>query len=451
MTLCFALFLAAVIVCLLLGRSLLWALTLGLALFFLLGLRRGYPAKTLIAMAWQRGRESLVVVGILLLIGTLTGLWRSSGTIACFLYYGLQGVEPRWFVLMAFLLSALMSLALGTSFGVTSTAGVVLITMARSGGVDTAIVAGAVLSGAYFGDRCSPMSSCAALVANCTGTELYKNVREMLRTAALPTALTVGIFALLSGRNPIVSADETVLTALRDGFRFTPLLLLPAVLVLLLPLLKVPMKWAMAASAMTAFGLTVLWQRVSAWEALRIAVLGFQPQGETLRAILTGGGIVSMLTAIGIVLLTSLYAGILEGIHALDPAKSWSEHLAGKLGLFPATCITSAAVVSVFCNQSVMTIMDAQLLSDCYRSRGASRTELAMDIANSGVMLAGLIPWSIALTVPLAMLDVGLEAVPWCVLLYLIPLCYLFTRRFYLPRQREGERWCENHPEKEVF
>lgn len=87
-----------------------------------------------------------------------------------------------------------------------------------------------------------------------------------------------------------------------------------------------------------------------------------------------------------------------------------------------------------------MVMIDAQLLADSYEARGASRTELAMDIANSGVTIAGLVPWSIAITVPLSMLDVGTEAIPWCVLLYMIPLCYFFTKRFYQAGQNLPEK-----------
>ena len=138
-----------------------------------------------------------------------------------------------------------------------------------------------------------------------------------------------------------------------------------------------------------------------------------------------------MLETCAIVLITSLYAGILEGIDALAPAKTHVERLAGHLGLFPATALVSTALVMVFCNQAVTVMLDTQLLADSYAIRGASRTELAMDIANSGVVIAGLVPWSIAITVPLSMLGVGIEAIPWCVLLYLIPLCYLVTKRYF--------------------
>nr|WP_300025437.1 Na+/H+ antiporter NhaC family protein [Oscillibacter sp.] len=417
--------------CLSTGHTLLWALTLGLGLFFALGLRRGFSPRALFSMAWQKGRESLIVVPVFLLIGVVTALWRASGTISFFLYYGLQGISPAFFVLMAFLLSALLSFALGTSFGVVGTAGLVLITLGRSGGVDLAVTAGAILSGAYFGDRCSPMSSCASLVAACTGTELYANVREMLKTGALPTALTAAVFAVLSVLNPITSVDAAVLRALSENFSLHPIVLLPAVAMLALPLLKVPVKRAMAVSAAAAFLLAVFLQGLPARHAALAAIFGYVPAQGALRAILSGGGLVSMLLSAAVVFLTSLYAGILEGIDALGPAKAWTERLAARLGLFPAMCIVSAVLVAVFCNQSVMVLMDEQLLADAYRRRGASQMELAMDIANSGVLLAGLIPWSIAITVPLRTLDVGLEAMPYCVLLYAIPICYLFTKRYF--------------------
>ena len=202
MSVCFLAFLIAVGLCLWQGWNLLWALSLGLLLFFALGLRRGFSSRALAAMAWRQGRESLIVVPVFLLIGMVTALWRSSGTISFFLYHGLRGIAPGSFLLMAFLIPAALSFALGTSYGVTGTAGVVLITLARSGGVDLAPAAGAILSGAYFGDRCSPMSSCATLVAACTGTRLYDNVREMLRTGLVPTVLTAAVFGAVSLRHP---------------------------------------------------------------------------------------------------------------------------------------------------------------------------------------------------------------------------------------------------------
>ena len=437
MILCFVLFLSAVVACLAAGQNLIWALLVGLGLFFGLGLRRGYSARTLWAMAWKKGRDALIVVPVFLIIGAVTALWRSGGTIAFFLYYGLRGIPPELFVLVAFLLSAGLSFALGTSYGVCGTAGVVLMTLARSGGVDPAVAAGAVVSGAYFGDRCSPMSSCANLVAGCTGTKLYRNVREMLRTALLPTLLSVLIYWLLSLRHPVTAVDESVLLALRDGFSLAWPVLVPAAVMLVLPLLRMPVKWAMAISAAAALTVTVTLQDLPLGEALRAALLGYVPREAELAGILSGGGVISMATASGIVFITSLYAGILEGIDALAPVRARVEQLAERLGLFSATALVSLLIVAVFCNQSVAIIMGEQLMGESYRRRDASRQTLAIDMANSTVVLAAWIPWSIAISVPLSMLGADMRAMPYAVLVFLIPLCYLFTRRWFLAGQRD--------------
>ena len=441
MIFCFVLFLAGVLTCALLNISLIYPLSLGVVMFFCLGRSRGYAAKDLLRMGWAKGNNALVIVPVLLLIGVVTALWRSSGTIAFFLYHGLQGIAPPLFVLMAFLLTTLLSFMLGTSFGVIGTGGVILITLARSGGVDLAITAGAIISGAYFGDRCSPMSSCASLVAVCTGTELYGNVKEMLKTAALPTVLTTAIFGILSVMNPLAAADDTLLTALATQYTLHWVVFVPAALMLLLPLLKVPVKIALAVSATLSFFITIFLQGLPLLDTVKTAIVGYTPATGVLQDILAGGGLLSMVSVCIICLLTSFSAGILEGINALDGMKALIETLSSKLGLFPTCAILSLIVGCFFCNQTVIVVMGEQLLAESYRRRGASRLELAMDLANSGVVLAGLIPWSIACSIPLSMLDVGLEAMPWFVLLYLIPLCYLFTKRFFRAGQnRSTER-----------
>ena len=438
---CFAVFLAGVLFCALKGISLIYPLSCGVAMFFLVGRRKGYATRTLLRMGWAKGKNALVIVPVLLLIGAVTALWRASGTIAFFLYYGLQGIAPSFFVLMAFLLTCLLSFTLGTSFGVIGTAGVILITLARSGGVDLAITAGAIISGAYFGDRCSPMSSCASLVAVCTGTNLYGNVREMLKTAALPTVLTAAVFGVLSLQNPLAAADTTLLNALATQYSLHWVVFVPAALMLLLPLLKIPVKIALAISAVISLIITVTLQGVPLMTALSAALAGYTPADGILKDILAGGGLLSMVSVCIICLLTSFTAGILEGINALDGIKSRIETLSDKLGLFATTALLSVVIGCFFCNQTVIVVMSEQLMAESYRRRGASRQELAMDIANSGVVLAGLIPWSIACSIPLSMLDVGMEALPWFVLLYTIPICYLFTKRFFRAGQnRTPER-----------
>lgn len=429
LTVCFLLFFAMVAVCLAAGWSVVWALLGGLLLFWLLGRREGFSHRQLWDMAWAKCRKSLIVVKIIALIGVITGVWRCSGTIACCIVWGVGLVTPTLFLLLAFLLCAAFSYVLGTSYGVSSTLGVILMALARSGGVDPTAAAGAILSGVYFGDRCSPASSAASLVAAVTDTELYRNVRQMLRTAALPVLLSAGIYLLLSFRHPLAAVDEAVLGALKGRFVMSWWTLIPAAVMFLLPLFKVPVQWTITASAAAAAVVSVCLQGFSIGEVLGAAWGGYHPEEDALSAVLSGGGVTSMAASYVIVALTGLYSGILEGTGALKPLSGKAEELAKKIGRFPAMIVVSTLCAGVLCNQAVTSMMGAQLLEGAYDDR----EELAMDIENSGILIAGLIPWSIACSIPLAMLGAGSGAVLYAFLLWLIPGCYLFTKKKFYP------------------
>ena len=430
---CFVLFLAMVAGCLVTGLSVAWALLGGLILFWLLGLRQGFTHRQLWEMAWKKCRKSLIVVEVIFLIGIITGVWRVGGTISYCIVMGVELVTPGLFLVVAFLLCVALSYVLGTSYGVSSTMGVILMALARSGGVDPALAAGVILSGVYFGDRCSPASSAASLVAAVTDTDLYRNVRQMLRTALLPTLLTLGIYVVLSLRNPLARMDQSVLSALEGNFSITWLALLPAAVMVLLPLFKVPIKLAMLGSIAVAAVLAMAVQGFSLWEVLSAAWGGYHPADPALNAVLGGGGITSMMVSYVIVILTGLYSGILEGTGDLEPMQQKAEALAGKIGAFPAMIVVSTLTAMVLCNQAVTSILSEQLLRRCYDDR----EELAMDIENSGILIAGLIPWSIACSIPLAMLGADSSALLYALLLWLIPICYLFTKRFFYPRRAQ--------------
>ena len=430
---CFVLFLAMVAGCLVTGLSVAWALLGGLVLFWALGRRQGFSHRQLWEMAWKKCKKSLIVVEVIFLIGIITGVWRLGGTIAYCIVMGVELVTPGLFLVVAFLLCVALSYVLGTSYGVSSTMGVILMALARSGGVDPALAAGVILSGVYFGDRCSPASSAASLVAAVTDTDLYRNVRQMLRTALLPTLLTLGIYVVLSLRNPLARMDQSVLSALEGNFSITWLSLLPAAVMFLLPLCKVPIKLAMLGSIAAAAVLAMAVQGFSLWEVLSAAWSGYHPTDAALNAVLGGGGITSMMVSYVIVILTGLYSGILEGTGDLEPMQQKAETLAGKIGPFPAMIAVSTLTAMVLCNQAVTSILSEQLLRRCYDDR----EELAMDIENSGILIAGLIPWSIACSIPLAMLGADSSALLYALLLWLIPICYLFTKRFFYPRRAQ--------------
>lgn len=430
---CFAVFLAAMITCVILGWSGIWALWLGILLFAVLGLRRGLTVKELWGFAWREGRKLTPLLVFFLLIGCTTGLWRSSGTIAWFIYYGVQIIRPHLFVLVAFLLTCLLSYALGTSFGVVGTAGVILMALGRSGGVSIPVAAGTVLAGAFFGDRCSPASSSALLVAAMTETKQYDNIKMMHKTGLLPMALSLAFFSVLSWRHPLNVMDDALLRSLHDTFSLTLWVVIPAAIMLLLPLFKVNIRWAMLAGVVVAFAESVWCQHLPFADVLLTALRGYKAPAGALQDILSGGGITSMVECSVLVMTTGLLGGLLGGLHVFDAIQQKLEQVADRAGLFPAALLTSTAAAAVFCNQSIAVMMGATMLRDAYEKRGASREELAIDLENSGIVTAGLIPWSIANSIPLAMLGASANATLYAALLYLIPICYLFTKRWFYP------------------
>ena len=427
----FIIFIFSVMTCLLLKASLCYALLIGLFCFFMTGLHRGFRAKDLFKMIRTGGKTSFVVFKILFFIGCLTALWRASGTISFFVYYGIKIIIPHIFIVISFLLPLVLSFALGTSFGVTGTAGVVLMSLARSGGVNEIITAGAIMSGAYFGDRCSPASSAAVLTASVSGADHQHFLKMMLKTSIIPLIVTLAIFGALSIMNPINSVNDEALSALESTFNLSCIAVMPAAILVIMPWLKVSITKTIIASGATAFVMAVVLQGQTIFGALTACIIGYTVQTEILRDILSGGGVISMVEVMIIILLSSTYSGIFNGTGMLIPVQKKVGSMADKLGLFTTQIILAVLSAGVFCNQTVGTVLAAQMLGKVYEEKGATKEELATDIGNSIIVIAGLIPWSIAATVPLAMLDVGSKALLFSVFLYAVPLCYLFSKQIW--------------------
>ena len=430
---CAMLFFTAIVTCVITGRSMAWALIVAFLALSCMGLKRGYKAPALFEMSKKNVPKAMIVVRVLCYIGLLTGLWRSAGTISYFIYYGIRVISPSMFLLIAFLLSLVLSFAFGTSFGAASTAGVVLMALARAGGVSEAVTAGAIMSGIYFGDRGSPVSSCASLVAALTETDLYGNVKRMLKTAALPITLCFGIYFLLACANPITVIDENLLALLKENFGMSIWMLLPAAIMLVLPLFKFPIRRAMAISVVAAFVLTVSMQDLRMAETVKIAIFGYHPENSALAQVMSGGGFVSMFPTMVMNVFAAACTGLLEGMGLLEGLRGRLTVMREKIGLLPTLTASGTLIIMCVCNQTISIMMAHQLMGSIYEKEGREHEEFAMDIANSIVTIAGLVPWSIACSVPLSMLGVGISALPYACYLYLLPICYLLTKRFFYP------------------
>ena len=435
----FVIFIGTMIAMLITGHSMVWALLAGLVMFAGLGLVKlkksdealgiGQGIRELALHSWGSIKESLIVIEVMLIIGFITAAWRVSGTITVFVYYGMKLIVPPLFLVIAFLLSCLLSYALGTSFGVAGTVGVIFMALARSGGVDPVITAGVLMSGIYFGDRGSPVSSSANMVAGITKTNILENVRIMMKTAILPFIITLAAYTALSVANPISSVDGGVLSAFESEFTLSFWSFVPSAIMLALPLLKVGIIASIGASVAASVAVAVLVEKVSLFSVIKILFLGFHSSGAGLAAILDLGGFVSMLEISAILAISCAYSGIFNRTDMLKSLLDVIEKGCRKTGRYAVTVIISLISCVVFCNQTIATLMCNDLLTRPYLNTGGSRQELAIDMENTVILIVGLIPWCIACSVPLTFFNAGIDSLPWAIYLYIVPICYFLTKR----------------------
>lgn len=410
------------------GFSMVGALIIGLVAFLLAGRSKGFSFREMLGESVKSIRSSLVVIEVMLIIGFITAAWRVSGTIIVFVYYGMKIILPPLFLIITFALTCLLSYALGTSFGVAGTVGVIFMTLARSGGVDPVLTAGVIMSGIYFGDRGSPVSSSANMVAGVTGTEIFDNVKLMMKTGLVPLGISAVFYVVMSVLNPISHVDAELVSKLEETFNLSPWAFLPALFMLVLPLMKVGVIKAMTVSIVS--GVLVAWlvQGVPLGEVLRVCVVGYVSPNNDIGAILNGGGLVSMVEIAVILMISSAYSGIFNCTHMLDELQSKIGEACVKAGRFPMMCVMSIISSAVFCNQTIATLICNDLMKKPYFDGGGSRQELAIDMENSVILIACMIPWCIGCSVPLSFLGVGWNAVPYAVYMYLVPICYILTK-----------------------
>ena len=406
-----------------LGWSLSWGLALGLVCFTLVGLRRGLSLRALVRMAGEGARTSLVVLRILVLIGFLTALWRASGTIAFFVHTGLEWMHPSAFYLAAFLLASALSMAFGSSFGVAGTAGVILAAIARSGGASLAVTGGAVLSGAYLGERLSPASSSAALTAALAGVEQHDFQLRLWRTTPLPLALSLVFYGGISLLHPIQQVDQTILRALEEGFDLSWTVVLPAVILLVLPFFKVSAARSILVSCGAAAVLAVWEQGRPLAEVAWSCVAGYVVEQPELTGILSGGGLLSMVNGMCIVLLSCASSGILNGAELLEPVKARLERMARRTGLYVTTAAVSVASAALLCNQSIALVLTGQMMGESFRRSGKDGLLLSQALGNTAIVLAAVVPWSIAGSVPLEAMGASALAFPFSFFLFAAPVC----------------------------
>lgn len=402
-----------------------YALIIGLGIFIYIGKRHGYPLKQLLRLSYQGGTRSFLVLEIFVLIGAIIAVWMASGTIPAIVFYGIKLIHPQLFILSAFLVTCVVSLLIGTSLGTVGTIGIAVMIIARSGDVYLPLVAGAIMSGAYFGDRNSPMSSSANLIAQITVTDLYTNMVNMIKTSILPFSISVLLYGIFSYFYPITSTSSILLEGIQDNFHISLWVLLPAFSIILLSFFKVKVKASMAISILIAFILSFFVQKYRLLEIIRYLIFGFSMEQSTpIAAALQGGGILSMLKVGIIVFFSSAFSGIFEGTDLLDIVIDKLNTKKDRQKTFAQTVLVSTASSIIGCTQVLAVMLTHILSKKSYDTNQLSNEEMALDLENSAIMIAPMIPWNVAALVPLITMGVGPKALLFSFYLFLVPLMY---------------------------
>lgn len=407
-----------------------------LCIFFIIAIKRGVSIRDGFRYLIEGGKESLGVLKIFILIGAIVSLWMISGTVPSIVYYGINLIHPSFFAVSAFILSAFISMLLGTSFGTIGTVGISLIVMARAGGGNTLIIAGAILSGAYLGDRASPMSSSANLVASITNTNLYDNIKRMTKTSLMPLILSLGLYLILSLFMPVNYSNSDILSQLTETFNINIIALLPALIIIVLSFFKIEVKISMFVSMTVAAIISFIFQHATCSEIIKTAIFGFQlPIDNPLYSIIKGGGIISMIKLAFIVFLSSALTGIFQGANMLDFIEEYLNKIKRPDTLFLTTIITSIISSMVGCTQVLAVMLTKMTMNDTYIRLGYDKEHLALDLENSAIVIAPLIPWNVAVLVPLTTLGVDARAILFSFYLILLPLISLMST--YLKSHKE--------------
>lgn len=419
-------FTAGLAVCVGTGFSVLYALLFGLAVFCLYAWKRGFSVKEIGMMLWDGIRKVKNILIIFVLIGCLTGVWRCCGTIPYIVYHAVNLIVPQYFILCAFVLCSVMSYLTGTSFGTVSTMGVICMMLGRAAGVAELPLAGAILSGCFFGDRCSPMSSSALLVADITDTDIFKNVKTMFRTAMVPLLITCVVY-FFQGSGKLAEDGARSVDIFQESFSLVMPVVIPAVLTLALCLLKVEVKITMGISILTGVLLCLTIQQMPFWDVVKVMLTGFYPENNPeLLAMLGGGGVLSMVNVGLIVCISASYSGIFEQTGLLDGMTSWIENISGCVSAYGAFCLTAVITCMVSCNQTLAAILTDQMSAHMVPEKETRASWLEDTV----IVIAPLIPWSIAGAVPVSVLGTTDACLIFACYLYLIPVWNLVVELF---------------------
>jgi len=393
--------------------------------------RRGGDFAAIQRVTGEKLAAIMPMLLILLAIGMLIGTWLYSGTIPFLIYHGLRLVDPRYLLVTAFLVTAVMSLATGTSFGSAGTVGVALMGMAMVTEVPVAACAGAVLSGAYFGDKMSPLSDTTNICAIGAGAELYAHIRHMVYTAGPSFVVACAVYLIagsgMGGAGVTDNASDRITAELTAAFPPNWLCLVPPAVAVVAVVRRLPPVPAMTLSAVSA--IVVGWSvygfafgdgLAAAVNGFRVEMLGTTSTGEALTTLVNRGGIFSMVGNFVMIIAAFLLAAGMEVSGGLEKIMTtllgWAR---GAFGLVAATMAAGGITIAMTSHGGVTALIVGNLFQGAYDQMGFARVNLSRSLEDSVTITEPLMPWTVSALFMAGTLGVAtLDYLPWAVFCY---------------------------------
>ena len=392
------------------------SLIMAAAVASMIGIKNGHSWKEI-----ERGMIDTISVSlqsllILLMVGALIGSWILSGTVPSMIYYGVQLMSPDYFYLTSCLVCALLGFSIGSSWTVAGTLGIGLMGIAAALDLSLAASAGAIISGAYFGDKLSPLSETTNLAAAVTSNDLFEHIQHMLWTTIPGFLITLVLFFALgigSGANLVIDDIEILQAAMQETFNISPIMLIPMILLLTMAVKKLPALSTLICDTLAGclFAAVFQWDTVIAlandsslsegaavFKGLFSSMfLGYSSDtgNASLDALLSKGGMSSMLTTIGLVINAMAFGGamrrtgLLERLveAALSRVKSAGDLIIATVG----TCIGTNLLAA---DQYLSIVIPGQMFVKSYEERYLNTINLSRTLEDSGTLTSALVPWN---------------------------------------------------------
>ena len=391
---------------------------------------------------WKEIQEGMVhgitlamsAILILMVVGMMIGTWIMGGIVPSMIYYGLKVLSPGIFLVATLIICSIVSLGTGSSWSTAGTVGVALVGVGQGLGVPVAMVAGAIISGAYFGDKMSPLSDTTNLAPAVAGTDLFSHIRHMVYTTGPGYIISIILYGLLgtrfSGGGMKAENIEVILSTIKSNFFIHPILLLPPLLVIVMVVKKIPPLPALLGGTALGGIFAIIAQSRPLAEVIQAAQSGYVSQSgvKMVDDLLTRGGLESMMPTVALIICALSFGGIMEKTGMLEVlARALLKRVKRTGSLVATTIFSCIGLNAIASDQYIAIVIPGRMYKNAFDERGLHPKNLSRCLEDAGTLTSPLIPWNSCGAFMHATLGVNpLLYLPFAFLNLLTPLVSLF-------------------------